>query len=254
MRPTSLFLGVATSLVLLVACAAPEPTSSPVRPTPTSAPTAAGSPRPATPSSAPAPSNTAGPASAQASQAAADANAGARTFTVDPGQSEVKLTVKEVFADGNVTNDAVLTTKEIKGQIVITRDGHLVADKSKFTVALDTLKSDRGQRDQFIKRSTLQTSQFPNAEFQPTELKLNGPVPAGSGDVKGQLVGTMTVHGVGRPVTFDLEGRVDGGTAKGTARASLKITEFGMTLPRVPIVASIEDLGRLEITFVANAG
>jgi polyisoprenoid-binding protein YceI len=129
----------------------------------------------------------------------------------------------------------------------------VVADKSKFTVNLESLKSDRAQRDQFIKRNPLQTSQFPNAEFQPTELKLSGTAPTTSGDVKGQLVGTMTIHGVGKPMTFDLDSKLDGNSIKGTATGNLKITDFGMTLPRVPIVASIEDLGRIQITFVANA-
>jgi len=245
LRSNSLFLGVATSVVLLVGCAAPEPTATTVPPTPvpTAAPT---KPAAAAPTSASAPT--------QASQAASQTTAGgARTFAIAPDQSDVKLNVREVFADGNVNNDAQLTTKDIKGQIVVTREGQVVADKSKFTVGLDSLKSDRAQRDQFIKRNPLQTSQFPTADFQPTELKLNGTAPTASGDVKGQLTGTMTIHGVGKPVTFDLDSHLDGGAIKGTATSSFKITDFGMTLPRVPIVASIEDLARLQITFVANA-
>jgi polyisoprenoid-binding protein YceI len=255
-RPNNLFLCVATSAVLAVACATPEPTATTAPPTAAPAATAAPTkPAAAAPSAAPAATNTVSvSAPTQASQPASQTNAGgARSFAIAPDQSEVKLTVKEVFADGNVNNDAVLTTKDIKGQIVVTREGQVVADKSKFTVNLDSLKSDRGQRDQFVKRSTLQTNQFPNAEFQPTELKLNGTAPTTSGEVKGQLIGTMTIHGVGKPVTFDLDSKLDGSSVKGTATGSLKITDFGMTLPRVPIVASIEDMGRLQISFVANA-
>jgi polyisoprenoid-binding protein YceI len=265
LRPNNLFLGIATSAVLIAACAAPDPTPTTkpaAAPTATSAPTAAAPTKPAVapttasaaPTTAVAPTTASASAPTQASQAASQTTAGgARTFAVASDQSEVKLTVKEVFADGNVNNDAQLTTKDIKGQIVVTREGQVVADKSKFTVNLDSLKSDRGQRDQFIKRNPLQTSQFPNAEFQPTELKLNGTAPTTSGDVKGQLVGTMTIHGVGKPMTFDLDSKLDGSSVKGTATGSLKITDFGMSLPRVPVVASIEDLGRLQITFVANA-
>jgi polyisoprenoid-binding protein YceI len=274
LRPNDLFLSIATSVVLLAACAAPQPTATAVPPTPaptkpaaaaTTASTAAPTTAPATATTAPAaaptgastvaakPTSAAPTTSAAPASAAQPAAAGARTFAIVPDQSEVELTVGEVFAEGNVQGDAVLTTKDIKGQIVVTREGKVVPDGSKFTVNLDSLKSDRGMRDNFIKRSTLQTAQFPNAEFQPTELRLNGAVPANAGEVKGQLVGNMTIHGVAKPVTFDLDSRLDGNTVKGEAKTNLKITDFGMQLPRVPVIASIEDLGRLQITFTANA-
>ena len=63
----------------------------------------------------------------------------------------------------------------------------------------------------------------------------------------------MTIHGVTKPVTFDLDSKLDGNTIKGKATGSLKITDYGINLPRVPVVASIEDLARLEISFTAVA-
>ena len=55
------------------------------------------------------------------------------------------------------------------------------------------------------------------------------------------------------PVTFNLDGTLEGSTFKGVAFTALKITDFGMTLPRVPTVAEIEDLGRMDIAFTATA-
>src|SRR5206468_10443541 len=129
----------------IAACAAPEPTAT-IAPSPTTAPP---------PTSAP---------------TAAPVAAGNRIFAIVADQSEVTLKVQEQLADAVAVSDAVFTTKAIKGQVVVDREGKVVGDGSKFTVDLSTLKSDRGMRDDFIKRSTLRTSQFPNAEFAPNEL------------------------------------------------------------------------------------
>jgi polyisoprenoid-binding protein YceI len=274
LRPNNLFLVLSTSLVLVAACASPEPTATAVPPTaaPTRPAAAAAAttatPAPAAAAATPATAATTAPtattvaASSPTAAAAppvaatagsAAATAGARAFKVDADQSEVQVRVNEQLADLPSPSDAVLTTKDIQGQIVVTREGKVVADSSKFTVGLDSLKSDRAQRDNFIKRSTLQTSQYPNAQFAPTDLKLNGPVPTQAGDLKGQLVGNMTIHGTTKPVTFDLDAKLDGSTVKGTANTQLKITDFGMTLPRVPVLLSIQDLAKLQINFAATA-
>jgi polyisoprenoid-binding protein YceI len=212
--------------VLLSACVVAEPTTTPtaVPPTPTAVPA---KPTAAVPT---------------------------RTFAIVPDQSQVQVAVQERLADNTVNTDAVLTTRDVKGQLVVSGEGAVVPDRSKFTVNLDSLKSDRGMRDAFIKRSTLQTSTYQNAELEVTELRLNGPAPTTSGPVKGQLIGTLTIHGTARPVVFDLDGTLADNSVKGTARTQVKITDFGMTLPRVPVVASMEDLARLQIDFVANSG
>jgi len=269
LRPNNLFLALSTSFVLVAACAAAQPTATAVPPTaaPTkpaaaaTATTATPAAAAATPSTAPTAASTAATAASSPAAAAASASAtaapaaaaGARAFKVDPDQSEVQVRVNEQLADLPSPSDAVLTTKDIQGQIVVTREGKIVADSSKFTVGLDSLKSDRAQRDNFIKRSTLQTSQYPNAQFAPTDLKLNGPIPTQAGDLKGQLVGNMTIHGTTKPVTFDLDAKLEGSTVKGTANTQLKITDFGMTLPRVPVLLSIQDLAKLQINFTATA-
>jgi polyisoprenoid-binding protein YceI len=176
----------------------------------------------------------------------------ARKFELKPDSSEVTLRVQERLAAATVNQDAILKTKAVTGTIAVQPDGK-IADGSKFTVDLTTLASDSGMRDSFIKSSTLRTGQFPRAEFVPKEFRAaTSPLPA-SGPIVGQLVGDMTIAGVTKPVTFNVEGTLDANTFKGVAFAALKITDFGMTLPRVPAVAEIEDLGRMDIAFTATA-
>jgi polyisoprenoid-binding protein YceI len=232
--------------------APPAPTSAPAA-VAANAPATVATTIPASPPASSAPSAAiAAPASSQtAAPKPASAPSDARTFVIVADQSEVTVRVKEQLADLAAMSDAVLSTREIKGQIVVTREGKIIADGSKFTVNLDSLKSDRAQRDNFIKRNTLETSKFSTAELAPTELKLSGPVPV-SGDLKGQLLANMTVHGTTRPVSFDLDARLDGSTVKGTAQTNVKITDFDMKIPKVALVLSVEDLVRLQVSFIAR--
>lgn len=268
------WLAAATiAVALLSACASPAPTvtppPAPTKPaataasaaTPASTPASTTAPSPAattatkpaasTPAAsgaAPTTASTSAPTAAKPAAATADP----RRFAIVPDQSEVTLKVQEQFADRAVSNDAVLTSRAIAGHILIDRAGKVVSDGSKFTVDLASLQSDRATRDRFIKGNTLEVSKFPSAEFVPTEIRGLANPAATSGPVKGQLLGNMTIHGVTRPVTFELDGNLEGGTFKGTATSQFKITDFGMSLPRVPVIASIEDLARLQIDVTAT--
>jgi polyisoprenoid-binding protein YceI len=288
LRPTNLLVGAITCAALLTGCgsAAATPTSLPTKPaaaatsapaattaTATSAPAATTAPATSAPAATTAPATApattvpaatkpaaaatkpaagaTGGASPAAAGVAKPAGAGAQTWKVAPDRTQVTLKVNERLADRPTNNDAVLNTKAITGQIVLAPDGK-VQDGSKLTVDLSTLQSDSRMRDRFIKDNTLDVGRFPNAEFTPTELRgLPSPLPT-SGEFTGQLVGTMKIRETTKPITFDLTGRIEGNTVSGTATSQLKITEFGVSLPRVPAVLSMEDLARLEIAYTAT--
>jgi polyisoprenoid-binding protein YceI len=141
-------------------------------------------------------------------------------------------------------------TSAVTGLIVVNQDGTIASDESKFVVDLSTLQSDQRRRDNFIKNNTLQTNQYPNAEFVPTSaIGLPSPLPA-SGSVTFQLVGDLTIRDTTRPTTWDVTAQiVDGRELVGTATTSFTFADFGMTQPRVPIVLSVEDNIRLELDF-----
>ncbi|TAK25779.1 MAG: YceI family protein [Chloroflexota bacterium] len=184
--------------------------------------------------------------------AATKPQGGARRYAIVADQSTVRLRVTERLAGETIDNEAILTTKAVNGAITIGGDGS-VAGGSGFSVDLTTLRSDVGMRDAFIKDSTLQVRRFPNATFTPREFRGLIAAPPTSGAVKVQLLGDMDVHGVSRPVILNVEGTIEGNTFKGRAFGALRITDFGMELPRVPRVAKIEDLARLEMEIVATA-
>lgn len=174
------------------------------------------------------------------------------TFTVE-SSSTTTVRVREVLAQIRAPGDAVLTAKGMKGSFTLNGDGTFQSG-SKITADLTTLRSDQGQRDNFIKDNTLETRRFPTAEFVPERTTgLSLPL-ALSGDLSLTVAGKMTVHGKTKDVTFKVTAKRDGArlTATATADPSWKFADFGMTVPRVASVLSIEDELRVEISLVAT--
>ncbi len=157
--------------------------------------------------------------------------------------------VREQLVSLTAPSDAVGTTDKVTGSLVITPDGKIVADQSKLVVDLTSLHSDRNSRDGFIQRSTLQTSTYPNATFVPTAVQgLSAPLPS-SGQQSFQLVGNLTVHGVTKPVTLNVNSQVNGNDVTGQATTTFKFEDFGMTPPKAGPVLSVVDNIKLEIDF-----
>jgi polyisoprenoid-binding protein YceI len=263
MRPSlAWFVGLG---LLSAACgspsASPAPTSAPstaakpAAPATSAAasgpsPAAVVSPVPSPAAAAPAASPGASPAAA-ASPSPAASGAGTR-FILASESSEARFRVKEQFVGIDAPNDAVGTTKEISGSILIGPNGAVVPAESKLVLNLNSLRTDQSNRDNFIKRNTLETQQFPNAELVVKELQgLPNPVPT-AGQATFKLLGDFTVHGVTRPTTWDVTAQFSGQEAKGIARTAVTITEFGMEMPRAGRIASVEDNVRLEIDFTAS--
>ena len=133
-------------------------------------------------------------------------------------------------------------------------DGSIAADQSKVSVDLTKLQSDESRRDNFIKSDTLQTSRYPMATFVPNATQgLPTPLPT-AGQVTFQLLGDLTVHGVTKPVTWQVTANFADTTISGSATTDVKITDFGMTPPKAGPVLSIEDNLTLELAFTAARG
>ena len=109
-------------------------------------------------------SSSAGAATAPAASAAAKAPGGATTYTITGDKSQAKVTVNEKLANLPSPSDAVLTTNAIQGQLFLGPDTKPV-EGAKIMVDMRTLKSDKTQRDNFIRTNTLQADQFPLAEY-----------------------------------------------------------------------------------------
>jgi polyisoprenoid-binding protein YceI len=261
-----LVAGCAAPVATPVPAAQPNPTApapataAPAVPTPTLPPTAA----PAVPT-APMPATVAPavPTAAVATGAGAPTeatNSSGTTSSDPPAQagnlvlklvagSQANYRVREQLVGHSLPNDAVGTTSALTGSISIRPDGTILSDESSFIVDLRTLKSDESRRDGFIQRSTLQTSKYPTATFVPTAVEgLASPLP-NSGDVTFKLKGDLTVHGVTKPVTWDVQATIAGQGLSGFASTAFKFEDFGMNPPKVPMVLGVVDNITLEVKF-----
>lgn len=170
-------------------------------------------------------------------------------LVVIPGKSQAGYRVREQLANVSFPTDAVGTTNAITGTIVGKTDGSIVSSESKFVVDLSSLKSDQAQRDNFLRRSTLETSQYPTATFVPTSTSgLPAALPT-SGQVAFKLTGDLTIRNVTKSVTWDVTCQSTSAT-EGTCNATttFKFEDFGLAIPRVFTVLSIVDSIKLEIS------
>jgi polyisoprenoid-binding protein YceI len=199
---------------------------------------------------------TAAPTGAPATSAPASASATAAAssgWTVTAASKAV-VSVREQLVGVSLPSDAVLTATGATGTFKPNADGTFSAD-SKITFDVTTLASDNRDRDNFVKMDTLQTRQFPKADFVPTKATgLTLPL-ATTGTFTFKLTGNLTIHGKTKEVTFDVVAKRSGAdlTATATLAPSVKFGDFGMSAPSVPFrVVSIVDEIRLVVELVAT--
>ena len=166
-----------------------------------------------------------------------------------PTGNQARFIAREMLAANTIENDAIGTTTAITGALTLDSQGKVDATASRFSVALDSLKSDRSMRDRYIKGRTIETAQFPSAELVIRELQgLPAPLPA-SGAMTFTLVGDLTIHGVTKPSSWQVTAFADSSGFTGKASTHFKFEDFNMNQPHVPIVASVQDDIRLEYDF-----
>jgi polyisoprenoid-binding protein YceI len=162
------------------------------------------------------------------------------------GGGEARYRSFEVLA-GRGVNEAVGKTNEVAGSLLFDPSGSVLPDQSKVTVDLRNLQTDNAMRDRYVQRSTLQTAQFPTADFVLTAAPgLPLPLPT-RGTAAFELVGDLTLHGVTRPTTWQATATFDENELTGNATTTVLLTEFGMEPPQAGPVLSIEDGIRLEL-------
>ena len=157
--------------------------------------------------------------------------------------------IREELVGIDFPYDAVGTTSAITGAVVFDAKGALVAAGSKISVDVSTLKSDRANRDRYLKTEALETDKYPKVEFAITALR---GVPARLptiGQFTFELVGNLTVRTVTRPVVWQVTATANNGELSGTAKTAFKFGDLGMPVPSAFMVMKLEDNLRLEYDF-----
>jgi len=168
--------------------------------------------------------------------------------------SKATVRAREQLAALRFPSDAVLVATGATGGFELSDNGTFSSD-SKITFKVDSLTSDSSLRDGFVKMTVLGARQFPTATFVPAKVTgLTLPLPA-SGTFTFTLSGKLTIHGVDKDVTFDVQATRAGGdlTATATLAPTVKFGDFGMPIPAAPgRVLSVVDEIKLVIDLVAT--
>ena len=170
-------------------------------------------------------------------------------YSLAPAGNVARFVVRERLMVLDAPNDAIGVTRAITGGITLASDGKLDAAASRIVVDLTTLTSDKENRDNWIKSHTLKTDSFPNAVFVPRQLQGIGTALPAAGTVSGRLVGDLTIHGVTRPVTWEVSLTARAGDIAGVATTHIRFEDFGMEQPRLMIVISVIDDVKLQYDF-----
>jgi polyisoprenoid-binding protein YceI len=189
-----------------------------------------------------------------AAATAGTVSAATSTWTIGSASKAV-VSVREQLVGVSLPSDAVLTATGGSGTFGLNADGTF-SSNSKITFELATLTSDNRDRDNFVKQDTLNTRQFPKAEFVPTKTSGLALPLASTGTFTFTLTGNLTIHGKTKEVTFNVVAKRSGGdlTATATLAPTVKFGDFGMSAPSGPFrVVSVVDEIRIVVEITATA-
>ena len=170
---------------------------------------------------------------------AASASAAPGTWQVASG-SLAGYRVKEQFAGQTSTHEAVARTSDVTGQVSIAQSGSAYTMTSaRITVQLANLASvdsvagyNVTNRDRLVQRA-LDVGSYPTAVFEAQNVTLPAGVEAGQ-TVNVTVPGQLTIHGVTKAVTADLQLRVNGSGAQIAGSITTAMGDFGISPPNAP--------------------
>ena len=205
--------------------------------------------RPAEPAAAPA-SETVAPEptlpSVAAEQAAQEMPAPGQVenvvFVIGEG-SEATFTVNEKLARLELPNDAVMRTGDLSGNV------YLDGQTSVIEINLHSLTSDQSRRDGYVR-----DRMFPNNPVATFTVPDLGPLPepiAVGESITRQVEGQLSIRGITKPVTFEVEARLDPEALFILGRTSFTWDELEIPPPNIPGRIQVKDEVSVEVLLSA---
>jgi len=158
--------------------------------------------------------------------------------------SEVGYRVDESINGFDTTANG--RTKSVTGQFTI--DGTTVA-AGEFTVDMPPFKSDESRRAGQFNGRIMSVDQFPTATFALTAPIDFQQVPTDGTTITASATGDLTLHGVTKSVTFDVEATFQNGRVGVTGQIPVIFADFGIPNPSFATVTT-EDHGILEFLLI----
>jgi polyisoprenoid-binding protein YceI len=173
--------------------------------------------------------------------AAASSTAVSGTWNIGPG-SEAGYRVKEVLLGQNAT--AVGRTSKIWGSLTIS--GTTVT-RGTFTVDMASVVSDQSERNAQFDGRIMDVAQYPTAALVLTSPIPLGTLPAAGATKQYQAHGTLTMHGVSKPVSFTVTAERTGSAIDVLADVPITFSDWNIANPSVGGFVTTADNGTLEV-------
>ncbi len=165
------------------------------------------------------------------------------TYAVAPGSVAGYRATEILFGQDA---EAVGRTNDVTGQLALTGT---TVDAASFEVDLTTLESDEDRRDNQVQGRILETAQFPTATFELTEPIVLAALPADLEEIAVPVTGAFTIHGVTKPVTFDVLARRNGANIEVNGSVEITWADYEIDDPSGG-PASVQDSGDIEFVLV----
>ncbi len=140
--------------------------------------------------------------------------------------SQAGYRVQEILFGQSHT--AVGRTTAVTGNLTISTT--TVTD-GRFSVDLTKVTSDESLRDEQFQGRIMDTATYPTATFVLTRPISLGKVPAEGVEISEQATGTLTMHGVTRPVTFHLTARRSGDLIEVSGSIPITFADWNIANP-----------------------
>jgi len=144
-------------------------------------------------------------------------------------------------------NTAVGRTSSI--QASMTFDGASIT-KLQVTADLRQLRSDNSLRDGQLRSQAIETNRFPNATFVLTSPVSIGAVPAEGQTITRTITGDLTLHGVTKRITMEVQGQLKAGQVVVVGSTEILFADYSISQPRSTSVLSTESKGIMELQLV----
>ena len=167
-------------------------------------------------------------------------------WTVANG-SQAGYRVREKLGFLPAQSDAVGRTSAITGSVTLAESGSVASvSEASFTVEVNTLKSDKSQRDERIHNIGLESDRYPTAKFM-----LSTPVKLPSGALTGSVVhvpvtGVFNIHGTSKSETVSVEMKVSGSAIEAVGSLTFPWSAFNMTAPSIGGFVNVTDKATME--------
>ena len=177
-----------------------------------------------------------------------------QVYEIEPSGSEARFYINEVLNGEDVRVQG--TTQDVGGQLTLNLNNPSQSEIGTIVINARTIATDNNNRNRALRNNILRSArdEYEFIRFEPTTLTglPTEPVTVGT-EISFQIVGNLTILDTTTEVTFDTTATLGADDIiEGLASTEILYADYGISIPRVPFVASVEDNVLLELAFIAT--